>query len=80
MNEFYVVLKAVGANRIAVIKTLRKTTALTMTEASALLERVPRTVIEGASRKQAADIQKKLAEAGATAEVIKHSVPRVDYI
>jgi hypothetical protein len=48
--------------------------------AAALLERVPTTVIEGASRERAEGVQKRLAKFGATAEVVKHSVPGVDYI
>jgi large subunit ribosomal protein L7/L12 len=80
MNEFYVVLKAVGANRVAVIRVLRETTALSIAEAAELLERVPRTVKEGLTREEAEDVQKKLEEAGATAEIMKHSVPGVDYI
>jgi large subunit ribosomal protein L7/L12 len=80
MHEFYVELKAVGADRIDVIRVLRETTALSIAEAVTLLDRVPRTVKEGLSREEAEALQKKLAEAGATAEVIKHSIPGVDYI
>jgi large subunit ribosomal protein L7/L12 len=80
MDESYVVLNKVGANRIEVIRVLRETIAgLPITEASALLERTPTTVKEGLSREQAEDVQKKLAEAGATAEVRKYSIPGVDY-
>ena len=70
-NDFGVVLQEVGRDRIGVIKVLRASTALSLTTIRRLLERAPKTVIEGASRQEAERIKKSLVAVGATAEVMK---------
>ena len=68
-TEFTVVLKDFGANKINVIKAVREITALGLKEAKDLVEGAPKPIREGATKEQAAEIKKKLEEAGATVEV-----------
>jgi large subunit ribosomal protein L7/L12 len=68
-TEFTVVLKEVGANKINVIKAVREVTSLGLKEAKDLVDGAPKTVKEGVSKEEAATIQKKFTEAGATVEV-----------
>ena len=68
-TEFAVVLKDVGANKINVIKAVREVTALGLKEAKDLVDGAPKTVKEGVSKEEAATIQKKFADAGATVEI-----------
>ena len=68
-SEFTVILKAVGENKINVIKAVREVTTLGLKEAKDLVESAPKPVKEGVNKEEAATIQKKLQEAGATVEV-----------
>jgi large subunit ribosomal protein L7/L12 len=68
-TEFTVVLKDVGANKINVIKAVREVTNLGLKEAKDLVDGAPKTVKEGVSKEEAATIQKKFTDAGATVEV-----------
>jgi len=68
-TEFTVVLTAAGANKINVIKAVREVTSLGLKEAKDLVDGAPKTVKEGVSKEEAATIQKKFQEAGATVEV-----------
>ena len=68
-SEFTVILKTVGENKINVIKAVREVTTLGLKEAKDLVEGAPKTVKEGVNKEEAAIIQKKLHEAGATVEV-----------
>jgi large subunit ribosomal protein L7/L12 len=68
-SEFNVILKDVGANKINVIKAVREVTTLGLKEAKDLVEAVPATVKEGIGKADAEEVVKKLAEAGATAEL-----------
>lgn len=68
-SEFNVILKDVGANKINVIKAVREVTTLGLKEAKDLVEATPATVKEGIGKADAEGIVKKLAEAGATAEL-----------
>jgi large subunit ribosomal protein L7/L12 len=68
-TEFTVVLAATGDKKIEVIKEVRGITGLGLKEAKDLVEGVPKPIREGASKEQAAEIKKKLEEAGATVEV-----------
>ena len=68
-SEFNVVLKEVGANKIAVIKVVREITGLGLAESKAMAE-TPNSVIKEAVAKEAAEeMVKKFAEAGAKAEL-----------
>src|SRR6516162_7524859 len=68
-TEFTVVLKEVGANKINVIKAVREVTSLGLKEAKDLVDGAPKNIKEGVSKDEAATIQKKFQEAGATVEV-----------
>lgn len=68
-TEFNVVLKAVGDNKINVIKEVRAITGLGLKEAKELVEGAPKNVKEGVSKDEAAKVKKQLEGAGATVEV-----------
>jgi large subunit ribosomal protein L7/L12 len=68
-TEFTVVLTAVGANKINVIKAVREVTSLGLKEAKDLVDGAPKPVKEGVSKDEAESIKKKFTEAGATVEV-----------
>ncbi len=68
-TEFTVVLAAVGANKINVIKAVREVTSLGLKEAKDLVDGAPKTVKEGVNKEEAETIKKKFTEAGATVEV-----------
>ena len=68
-TEFNVVMTSFGANKVAVIKVVRELTGLGLKEAKDLVEAAPKAVKEAVSKDEAADIKKKLEEAGATVEV-----------
>ena len=68
-TEFTVVLTAVGANKINVIKAVREVTSLGLKEAKDLVDGAPKPVKEGVSKDEAEAIKKKFTDAGATVEV-----------
>ena len=68
-TSFNVVLKEVGANKIAVIKVVRDVTGLGLKEAKDLVDGAPKTVKEGASKDEAESMKAKFEEAGATIEL-----------
>ncbi|MGE5570572.1 MAG: 50S ribosomal protein L7/L12 [Rhodospirillales bacterium] len=68
-TEFTVVLQSVGPNKINVIKAVREVTNLGLKEAKDLVDGAPKTIKEGVNKEEAAAIQKKFADAGATVEV-----------
>ena len=68
-TEFTVVLTAVGANKINVIKAVREVTSLGLKEAKDLVDGAPKPVKEGVSKEEAETIKKKFTDAGATVEV-----------
>ncbi len=68
-TEFDVVLKEIGANKIAVIKAVRELTGLGLVEAKNLVEGVPSTIKEAQPKERADQMVAKLKEAGATAEL-----------
>jgi large subunit ribosomal protein L7/L12 len=68
-TEFDVILADGGAKKIQVIKVVRELTNLGLKEAKDLVEGAPKSVKEGVSKDEAADIKKKLEEAGAKVEV-----------
>jgi large subunit ribosomal protein L7/L12 len=68
-TEFNVTLKAVGPNKISVIKAVRELTALGLKESKDLVEGAPKLVKEKVTKDEAAAAKAKLEEAGATAEV-----------
>jgi large subunit ribosomal protein L7/L12 len=68
-TEFNVILKTVGANKIAVIKAVRELTSLGLKESKDLVEGAPKPVKEKVTKEEAATAKTKLEEAGATVEV-----------
>ncbi|MBY3042022.1 50S ribosomal protein L7/L12 [Rhizobium leguminosarum] len=68
-TEFDVILLEAGANKINVIKEVRAITGLGLKEAKDLVEAAPKAVKEGVNKAEAADIKKKLEDAGAKADV-----------
>ena len=68
-TEFTVVLTEVGEKKINVIKAVREVTSLGLKEAKDLVEGAPQTVKEGVSKDEAANIKKKLEDAGAKVTV-----------
>ena len=68
-TEFDVVLKAAGANKIAVIKVVRALTGLGLKEAKELVDGTPKNLKEGVSKDEAEKIAAELKEAGAEVEV-----------
>ena len=68
-TSFDVILESGGANKIAVIKEVRAITGLGLKEAKELVEGAPKPVKEGATKDEAAEIEKKLKAAGATVKV-----------
>ena len=68
-DEFDVVLAAAGDKKINVIKEVRTITGLGLKEAKDLVEGAPKVVKEGVKKEEAAELKKKLEEAGATVEL-----------
>ena len=68
-TEFDVVLKAPGANKVVVIKTVKEITGLGLKEAKELVDGAPKTIKEAISKDDAEAIKAKLTEAGAEVEV-----------
>jgi len=68
-TEFNVVMTSFGAKKIAVIKVVRVITGLGLKQAKGMVESVPVTVKEALSKDDAADILKKLKDAGASVEL-----------
>ncbi|HFC53619.1 MAG TPA: 50S ribosomal protein L7/L12 [Gammaproteobacteria bacterium] len=68
-DEFDVVMTSFGDNKVKVIKAVRGVTSLGLKEAKEMVEGVPSTIKEGASKEEAEQIKKELEEAGATVEL-----------
>jgi len=68
-DEFDVILKAAGSNKIGAIKEVRAITGLGLKEAKELVEGATKPGKEGASKDEAEEIKKKLEAAGAEVEL-----------
>jgi large subunit ribosomal protein L7/L12 len=68
-TEFDVVLKDAGAQKVAVIKAVKDLTGLGLGEAKALVDGVPKTILEKAKKEDAENAKKALVDAGATVEL-----------
>ncbi|NWF85992.1 MAG: 50S ribosomal protein L7/L12 [Bryobacteraceae bacterium] len=68
-TEFNVILTSAGSNKIGVIKVVREVTNLGLKEAKDLVEAAPKAIKEGVNKEEAAAIQKKFVDAGATVEI-----------
>ena len=68
-TEFDVILKAAGANKVAVIKAVRGATGLGLKEAKAVVDGAPKNLKEAVSKEEAEGIKKQLEEVGAKVTV-----------
>ena len=68
-TEFTVVLTAIGANKINVIKAVREVTSLGLKEAKDLVDGAPKPIKEGVGKEEAETLKKKFTEVGATVEI-----------
>jgi len=68
-DEFTVILKEGGAQKIQVIKVVRELTSLGLKEEKDLVDGAPKPVLEGASKDDAEKAKAKLEEAGAVVEL-----------
>ena len=68
-TEFDVVLKAAGANKLAVIKVAREITGLGLKDAKDLVESAPKTIKEAVAKDEAEKIAEQLKAAGAEVEI-----------
>jgi large subunit ribosomal protein L7/L12 len=69
-DTFNVVLKSSGASKLNVIKVVREVTTLGLKEAKDLVDGAPKTVKENVKKDEAAEIKKKIEEAGGTADIV----------
>jgi large subunit ribosomal protein L7/L12 len=68
-DDFDVILITFGDKKIQVIKEIRAITGLGLKEAKELVEGVPKAIKEGVPKDEAAEIQKKIEEAGGQVDV-----------
>ena len=68
-TEFNVILKEVGADKIKVIKAVREATGLGLKEAKDIVDGAPKTLKENVSKDEAAALEAKFKEVGATVEI-----------
>ena len=68
-TEFDVVLKAAGAAKLKVVKSVKELTGLGLKEAKDIVDSAPKTVKEGVSKDEAEGFKKSLEEAGAEVEL-----------
>ena len=68
-TEFDVILKAAGANKIAVIKEIRAITGLGLKDAKDMVDGAPKTVKEALPKEEAEKIAEQLKKAGAEIEI-----------
>jgi large subunit ribosomal protein L7/L12 len=68
-TEFTVTLKAVGGNKIQVIKAVREATGLGLKEAKAVVDEAPKAVKENVTKEEAEALKAALEAAGAEVAV-----------
>jgi large subunit ribosomal protein L7/L12 len=68
-TSFDVVLKAPGANKLAIVKLVKELTGLGLKEAKDLVDGAPNTIKEGIAKADAEGLKKSLEEAGAEVEL-----------
>ena len=69
-DKFDVLLKDAGAQKIAVIKTVKDLTEMPLGEAKALVESAPKNIKEGVAKEEAEEMKSKLEEVGASIELV----------
>lgn len=68
-SSFDVVLKAAGAQKLAVVKLVKELSGLGLKEAKELVDGAPSVVKEGLAKADAENLKKSLEEAGAEVEL-----------
>ena len=68
-SSFDVVLKAAGANKLAIVKLVKELTGLGLKEAKDLVDAAPSAIKEGVTKDEADALQKSLTEGGAEVEL-----------
>ncbi len=68
-TSFDVVLKAAGANKLAIVKLVKELTGLNLKEAKELVDSAPSVIREGAAKDDAESLKKQLEEGGAEVEL-----------
>ena len=68
-TEFDVILKEMGANKLAVIKAVKEITGLGLNEAKTLVESAPKAVKEAVAKEEAEKLKASLEAAGAKVEL-----------
>ena len=68
-TSFDVVLKAAGANKLAIVKLVKELTGLGLKEAKDMVDGAPSVVKEGLAKDEAESLKKTLEEAGAEVEL-----------
>ena len=68
-TEFSVILTAVGAKKVAVIKVVRAAAGLGLKESKDLTESAPAAIVEGVTKEEAETLKKEVEQAGGSAEI-----------
>ncbi len=68
-TSFNVILKAAGANKLAIVKIVKELTGLGLKEAKDLVDGAPKPIKEGVDKATAEELKTKLSEAGADVEI-----------
>jgi large subunit ribosomal protein L7/L12 len=68
-TSFDVVLKAAGANKLAIVKLVKELTGLGLKEAKDLVDAAPSVIKEGVTKDEAEALNKALTEGGAEVEL-----------
>ncbi len=68
-TSFDVILKAAGANKLAIVKLVKELTGLGLKEAKDLVDGAPKAIKEGVAKDEANALKTQLEEAGAEVEV-----------
>ena len=68
-TSFDVVLKEIGANKLAIVKLVKELTGLGLKEAKDLVDGAPSNIKEGVAKDEADALKKQLEEAGAQVEL-----------
>jgi ribosomal protein L7/L12 len=68
-TSFDVVLKAAGANKLAIVKLVKELTGLGLKEAKDMVDAAPSVIKEGATKDEAEALKKQLVEGGAEVEL-----------
>jgi len=68
-TSFNVILKAAGANKLAIVKIVKELTGLGLKEAKDLVDGAPKPIKEGVDKATAEELKTKLTDAGAEVEI-----------